>query len=465
MRYSGRTTARKKELFSVAERQHGYFTYNQAMTLGYVCSNHQYHLAKGHWLKVLTGLFRLPGYSDSMDSEYTKWCLWSRNQKDQPQGVISHTSALAYFGLGEYDAGEVHLTVPLRFRKSSPRLVQLHKATLSLSDLEPANGFMITCLRKTLVDLKGDLLARNMWDAVAKQGYFSGKLSGEEYCQLGFSPQIVKTPSLLSKPQSKLEADSIARPLTAANIVDPNERVELAGGAPLLRERIYKMIVARTSAAGPAASRRNQAGFTLVELLVVTTIISLLAAMLLPALEKSLNAARQIKCKNNVRQLGIVSGLYSDDYVEWLLPNDWIGRLKPYELTWELLHCPAESRLTIAGDYGSVNYGINAPFVSGWAADHWLLPMTRRTQIAAYKRQENTVYFIDAIRYGVAHVGGSWWRQDWGGARHNNNVHVLWIDSHVSFAAVARLADPNSDGLDEDWYFKWQNPSFLDPLN
>jgi predicted transcriptional regulator of viral defense system len=161
-------------LAGLACEQGGYFTAKQAKEAGYGYRHLDYHETAGNFERVGHGLYRLPTIPPGEHDDLIRLSLWSRNQQDEPQAVVSHHSALVLHELSELLPGEIHVTVPPRFRKPAPPGCVLHKAVLTADDIEERAGFRVTSPLRTLLDVAGGSVSLEQFTNAVREALTRG---------------------------------------------------------------------------------------------------------------------------------------------------------------------------------------------------------------------------------------------------------------------------------------------------
>jgi prepilin-type N-terminal cleavage/methylation domain-containing protein/prepilin-type processing-associated H-X9-DG protein len=124
---------------------------------------------------------------------------------------------------------------------------------------------------------------------------------------------------------------------------------------------------------------KRDRGFTLIELLVVIAIIAILAAILFPVFAKAREKARQSSCLSNLKQIGIGTQMYAQDYDQLMIcayyyvvggtSYRWQEAVQPYLKNAQVLVCPSvPGYVYTSGAYSiPISYGINC--TTFYAAD------------------------------------------------------------------------------------------------
>ncbi len=234
-------------------------------------------------------------------------------------------------------------------------------------------------------------------------------------------------------------------------------------------------------------------GFTLIELLVVIAIIAILAAILFPVFAKAREKARQTSCLSNMKQIGLASMMYAQDYDERLPGScgprtDWgvpyvnylqCGHMQiyPYMNNLQIFVCPSASDYPLGMGLINLNlqpwgptairnsYGVNVP-VRGF-------PIGQLTKPA------------ETIHYTELDCSISWWASQIGyvtacgytaqttpyytyndssmpGCPHNGGANIAFCDGHAKWMKYEVFAGaPASASFNDRW--QWPvDPSILD---
>jgi prepilin-type processing-associated H-X9-DG protein/prepilin-type N-terminal cleavage/methylation domain-containing protein len=197
-------------------------------------------------------------------------------------------------------------------------------------------------------------------------------------------------------------------------------------------------------------------GFTLIETMVVVTIIMILAAIIYPVYEVVNKRAETIHCANNIHHLATAVGLYAEDHDGVLVPartsagppgtlgTSWDVLLLPYHNVKELYLCLADqtpnwATSTVCYNHG---YGINLDLTMVGGYNGSALSQ------ADIDSPSQTIIFFEIL--GSARALGSSYsthkltRVD---TRHNTGCNFAFVDGHVKWYHPRRTYVSDTDNM------------------
>ena len=207
--------------------------------------------------------------------------------------------------------------------------------------------------------------------------------------------------------------------------------------------------------------RRQAATFTLVELLVVISIIALLLAILIPSMARACENARSVVCRSNLSQWGRMMLMYTNENSGFLPYEDrgeeHLGRVCWFDAmdwTWTTTEAPEGVKAcpTVLRDdpEREESYRMNSKLAEANEASEYCRPYRK---LDTLRRLAQTVLLFDGD-VGGGHVSfkGRWrLRDDDVNYRHNRATNFLFADWHVENLGEQEVGDKSLENTPLIW--------------
>jgi prepilin-type processing-associated H-X9-DG protein/prepilin-type N-terminal cleavage/methylation domain-containing protein len=421
-------------LKQTAAGRYGYFTSRHAVACGFDTPHQTYHKKNGDWIHIDKGLYRFPGYEDGFYSDLTRWALWSRSNKEDSQIVFCRWTAIRYHGLLEFvKYYKLQAYAPSFFRKSVPGNVEIIPGSIAKVECDTLGVVKITTPLQTMQDMQKELLALDRLAEAVENGIKQGLFGQKDVIAVGICTEAQDNRSFQEKaPQRQVSTEE-------GNMED----AKLYRWSNLNRERL--------------SGWHRQAAFTLVELLVVISILSIMAAMLLPVLGKAREAARETVCLSQLKQHYIPISGYCDDYrgtmFNGFAPDEGSGLNVWQSKLVTLNYWDGGGKVQIRGYINNsirTMYAMSicpsatphdeGSFGTDYSGNWYVMPSKNNTDGRPngnlYRMAPNTILLYDGtgvVGYPGTLTGGR------ARCRHNNRMNVLWADGHVDGQQAANV--------------------------
>jgi prepilin-type N-terminal cleavage/methylation domain-containing protein/prepilin-type processing-associated H-X9-DG protein len=231
--------------------------------------------------------------------------------------------------------------------------------------------------------------------------------------------------------------------------------------------------------------KTTKRAFTLIELLIVISIIAILAAILFPVFGRARENARRTSCQSNLKQIGLALLQYSQDYDEMFIADwyaappatspglsnpdgsqyKWMDAALSYIKTEQVFTCPSDTRATTRYIYYRDLPAASEQYYGSYVITHGYGPnVPGRTPPVSHPLAGDMVSLA-----ALATPATTTWVQDGDDdfylnvtnatldtreprhfenaiERHLNTINVLWCDGHVKAVKFDLLTQTNDSG-------------------